>query len=304
MVGWARGSAGGEGAKSASKPLGIDELYPARAAGITTRYVEVRAGLRLRVLESGPADGAPVVLLHGWGASAYSYRDAIPALARAGYRAIAVDLPGHGLSDKPAALGWYSRPEMTATAGALLDSLDVRAATVVGVSMGGGIAAGLAVERHPRMARAALVNPVGFAPVRFTAIAQMLTPLPARDYASYLIARPLVSWFLHLAYRDQARVTEHDVDEYWSTASQPGCAAALVACLHEFTWDPFPPSELARIQVPVLLVLGTHDHLIVGSEAGAAAIAGVRVVRVAGGHAVNEERPEETNALLLAFVRE
>ena len=303
-MGATHGAGGDVGVKPASAPLAVDELYPAHAVGVTTRFVEVRDGLRMRVLESGPAAGRPVVLLHGWGASAYSYRDAIPALSRAGYRTIAVDLPGHGLSDKPAALAWYSRAGMTATAGALLDSLDVRAATVVGVSMGGGIATGLAVERHPRLAGVALVNPVGFAPVRFTTLAQMLTPLVARDYASYLVARPLVSWFLHLAYWDQSRVTERDVDEYWSTASQPGCAAALVACLHEFSWDPFPPSALARVEVPMLLVLGVRDHLIVGSEAGTAAIAGVRVVRIAGGHAVNEECPDDVNAALLAFMHE
>ncbi len=292
------------GARPATEPLAAGEMYPAHVADITTRFVEVRDGLRMRLLESGPADGPPVVLLHGWGASAYSYRGAIPALANAGRRTIAVDLPGHGLSDKPAALAWYSRAGMVETAGALLDTLDVREATVVGVSMGGGIATGLAVERHPRLARVALVNPVGFAPVRFTTIAQMVTPLAARDYASYLVARPLVSWFLHLAYWDQSRVSEHDVDEYWASASQPGVAAALVACLHEFSWDPFPPAELARIQVPVLLLLGTHDHLIAGSEAGAQAIDGLRVVRIEGGHAVNEERPDEVNAALLTFVRE
>ncbi len=303
-MGWTRGDGAGAGAKPASKPLAVDELYPAHAADITTRFVDVRDGLRMRVLESGPADGPPVVLLHGWGASAYSYRDAIPALAQAGRRAIAVDLPGHGLSDKPAALGWYSRPGMTATAGALLDVLDVRAATIVGVSMGGGIATGLAVEGHPRVARVALVNPAGFAPVRFTKIAQMLTPLAVRDYASHLVARPLVSWFLHLAYWDQSRVSGRDVDEYWSTASQPGFAAALVACLHEFSWEPFPPAELAGIRVPVLLLLGAHDHLIVGSEAGARTISGLRVVRVEGGHAVNEERPDEVNAALFAFMHE
>jgi pimeloyl-ACP methyl ester carboxylesterase len=228
----------------------------------------------------------------------------MPALAQAGRRAIAVDLPGHGLSDKPAALALYSRDEATATAGALLDALDVRGATTVGVSMGGGIVAGLAVARHPRLARAALINPVGLAAVRFTTIAQLLTPLAMRDHAGFLVARPLVSWFLHLAYWDRSLVTEHDVDEYWGAASQPGFAAAVVAYLHAFSWEPFPPDQLARVEIPVLLVLGTHDHLIVGSEARAQSIAGLRVVQVDGGHAVNEERPDAVNAALLAFIRE
>ncbi|MGH7667953.1 MAG: alpha/beta fold hydrolase [Gemmatimonadaceae bacterium] len=269
-----------------------------------TRWVEVRDGRRLRTLESGPVDGSPVVLLHGLGASVYSYRDTIPALAGAGRRAIAVDLPGHGLSDTPAELEWYSRAGMIATVGALLDTLDVRAATVVGVSMGGGIATGLAIAHHPRVARVALVNPVGFAPVRFTTIGRMLTPLAARQHAFHLVARPLVSWFLHLAYADRSRVSERDVDEYWSIAVRPGVAAALVACLHAYSWDPFPPSELARVTMPVLLLLGMRDHLIVGSEIGAQTIPGLRVVRVTGGHAVNEECPEAVNAALLAFMRE
>ncbi len=268
------------------------------------RFVAVRDGVRLRVLEAGPAGGRPIVLLHGWGASAYSYRGAIPALSAAGFRVIAPDLPGHGLSDKPPELEHYTRPAMIAAAAALLDALDVRDAVVVGVSMGGAIAAGLAVEHQPRVARAALIDPVGFAPVRFIAAAQMVTPLALREYASYIVARPLVSWFLHLAYWDQSRVTEADVEQYWATASQPGFGAALAACLHRFAWEPFTAEELAGVRCPTLLVLGTHDHLIVGSEALARRIPRLTVVRIAGGHAVNEECPEETNAALLAFARE
>jgi pimeloyl-ACP methyl ester carboxylesterase len=295
---------GGSPERAPAGVIAIDALYPAHEPGITVRFVAVRDGLRLRVLEAGPALGPPIVLLHGWGASVYSWRDAIPPLAAAGFRVVAPDLPGHGLSDKPAALDWYSRESMTGTAAALLDALDVRDATVVGVSMGGGVAAGLAVEHHPRVARLALINPVGFAPVRFTTIAQMLSPLALRDYASYVVARPLVSAFLHLAYSDQSRVTEHDVDEYWSLAVRPGYAAALVACLHRFSWEPYPEAQLRGVTCPVLLILGTRDHLIAGSEARARAIPALRVVRVDGGHAVNEECPAPVNAALIGFARE
>lgn len=279
-------------------------MYPAGHAEITVRFVAVRNGLHLRVLESGPADGRPVVLLHGWGACVYSFRDAIPALAAAGVRAIAADLPGHGLSDKPAALDRYTREAMTDTAAALLDALDVRDAMVAGVSMGGGIAAGLAIGQHPRVARVALINPVGFAPVRFTGAAQLVVPLPLRDYASLVVAKPLVSWFLHLAYADATRVTDADVEQYWAAAAQPGYGPSVLACLHRFSWEPYPEAALAGIRCPVLLVLGTRDHLIVGSDTGARAVPGLRVVRVNGGHAVNEECPAEVNAALLGFARE
>ena len=299
----ATSSAGGRDRPSGA-PLPVDEMYPAHAPDIAVHMLTIRDGLRLRVLESGPPDGRPVLLLHGWGASVYSWRDAIPAFVRAGFLVLAADLPGHGLSDKPADLSWYTRDSMVATAGALLDALDVRDATVVGVSMGGGVAAGLAVSHHPRVGRVALIDPVGFAPVRFTSVAQMLSPLAMRDYASYVVARPLVSWFLHLAYYDQSRVSERDVDEYWAGASRPGAAAALVACLHRFSWEPYTAEQLRSVACPVLLVIGTRDHLIAGSERTASAIPHLRVVRVEGGHAVNEERPDEVNAALIGFARE
>jgi pimeloyl-ACP methyl ester carboxylesterase len=279
-------------------------MYPAKAPGIAVRFLSVRDGVRLRVLEAGPPAGRPVVLLHGWGASVYSWRAAIPALAAAGHRVIAADLPGHGLSDKPMDPGVYTRPAMIETAAALLDALDVHDATVAGVSMGGAIAAGLAIGGHRRVGRVALINPAGFGPVRFVGTAQLLTPMALRDYATYLVARPLVSGFLHLAYADRSRVTERDVDEYWATSNRPGFAAALVACLHGFSWDPYAPSELGGIACAVLLVIGTRDHLISGSESRAAAIPRLRVVHVDGGHAVNEERPDEVNAALAAFAGE
>ena len=256
------------------------------------------------MLQSGPVEGPAVVLLHGWGASVYSWRAAIPALAANGFRVIAADLPGHGLSDTPTTLATYTRGAMTSAAGSLLDALTVRDATVVGVSMGGAIAAGLAIAHHPRVARVALVNPAGFGPVRFMAMAQLLAPLGLRDRASFVTVRPLVSAFLHFAYADRSRVTERDVDEYWATARRPGVAAAVVACLHRFSWDSFSADALRHIACPVLLVLGTRDHLIRGSEPHAREIPRLRVVRITGGHAVNEECPQAVNAALIAFARE
>jgi len=279
-------------------------MYPAHAAGVEARYVFVRDGIRLRVVESGPAAGPLVLLVHGWGASAYSYRDALPAFAGAGFRAVAVDLPGHGLSDKPAGLDVYTRDGMTATIGALLDALDARDATVVGVSMGGAIALQLAVVHHPRVRRVALINPVGLARVRFTRAARTFAPLALRKSASVFVTRTLVRWLLQLAYLDRSRVSARDVDEYWAAASQPGFAAAATACLHQFSWTPYTEAELAAIECPTLVVIGTRDHLITGSESRVRTIARSRVVRVSGGHAVNEACPAGVNAVLLVFARE
>ncbi|MFI9835445.1 haloalkane dehalogenase [Nonomuraea sp. NPDC051941] len=66
------------------------------------RYAEVPDGLRMAYVEAGPADGEPVVLLHGEPSWSFLYRHVMPELAAAGLRAIAVDLVGFGRSDKPA----------------------------------------------------------------------------------------------------------------------------------------------------------------------------------------------------------
>jgi pimeloyl-ACP methyl ester carboxylesterase len=279
-------------------------MYPAREPGVTARHVEVQPGLRLRVVEAGPAGGRPVVLLHGLGASVYSYRAAIPALAAAGHRVVAADLPGHGLSDAPRDLAWYSREAMVASAAALLDTVDARNALLVGVSMGGGIAALLAVAHHPRVARVALINPVGLGRVRLTGLARALAPLPLRRYASRFVTRGLVRWALHRAYADPSRVSARDVDEHWAAASQPGVAPAVVALLHGFSWRPLSDDAWRGIACPVLLLLGTRDRLIVSGAARATRIPGVQIVRLEGGHALNEERPGDVNAALLRFAHE
>ncbi len=143
----------------APPPLPPERIYPAGHPDIAVRFVTLHDGLRVRVLSAGPGDGRPVVLLHGWGASVYSYRAQIPALAGAGFHVIAADLPGHGLSDKPAALDAYTRPAMVAATAELLDRLEVRDALVAGVSMGGGIVAGLA-ERDELSRNSAQVAPL------------------------------------------------------------------------------------------------------------------------------------------------
>jgi pimeloyl-ACP methyl ester carboxylesterase len=65
------------------------------------------AGRRLHVVEAGPPDGPPVVLLHGFPEFWWGWRRQIPALAEAGWRVIAPDLPGYNLSEKPRGLAAY-----------------------------------------------------------------------------------------------------------------------------------------------------------------------------------------------------
>ena len=75
--------------------------FPAGWTGLSARRVTLADGLSVRVVEAGPPDGPPVVLIHGWAVSSYLWRHTLGGLAAAGYRTYAPDLPGHGLSDAP-----------------------------------------------------------------------------------------------------------------------------------------------------------------------------------------------------------
>src|ERR1700758_1728812 len=80
--------------------------------GYEPRYVTVgtpgAGDVRMAYVEAGPADGPVVLLLHGEPSWSFLYRTMLPVLARAGLRAIALDLPGFGRSDKPADVADHS----------------------------------------------------------------------------------------------------------------------------------------------------------------------------------------------------
>ena len=97
-------------------------MYPSGIPGISARRVPVGGGVSLRVIESGPSDAAPVVLVHGWGASVYSFAETIPALAAAGYRVVAIDRGLSAVTGDP-----FAGPLRVASLGVLTEELLVRA---------------------------------------------------------------------------------------------------------------------------------------------------------------------------------
>lgn len=115
--------------------------------------------LRMAWVEDGPADGAPVLLLHGEPSWSYLYRTMIPALAAAGLRTIAPDLVGFGRSDKPAEIGDHSYARHVEWVRALaFDVLDLRGVTLVGQDWGGLLGLRLVAEHPKRFARVVAAN--------------------------------------------------------------------------------------------------------------------------------------------------
>jgi haloalkane dehalogenase len=113
-------------------------------------------GFRLAHLDEG--DGPPVVFVHGEPTWSYLWRHVIPPVRDAGYRCLALDLPGFGRSDKPVALDWYSYDRHSAALASWLEALEVRDATVVVHDWGGPIGLRAAVELPERIARMVILD--------------------------------------------------------------------------------------------------------------------------------------------------
>ncbi len=120
-------------------------------------YVEVD-GVRIHYVDEGPADAAPVLLMHGEPSWSYLYRKMIPIFTAAGHRAIAPDLVGFGRSDKPAHREDYTYQRHADWMRGLLEQLDLRGITLVGQDWGGLIGLRLAAEHEQRFARIVAAN--------------------------------------------------------------------------------------------------------------------------------------------------
>ena len=286
-----------------NRRLPPEEMYPAGHSGVAVRMTELSSGLRIRVAESGPRSGPPVLLIHGWGACLYTYRFLLPVLAAAGWRAIAVDLRGHGLSDKPVGRGSYTSAALLDDLCRTLDALELERSVLVGHSLGGAAALQLVLERPERVSRLVLAAPVGLSNIHLRRFARTITPRFTNRFASHLVPRWLVAMLVRGAYGDPGRVTDRNVDEYWAPSRSPDYYRAMRALLEEFTWEPVPPERLATIRTPTLVILGTRDRLVRGTEEPAEYLAGSSVLAVQGaGHLGIEERHEEVNAAILRFL--
>lgn len=137
-----------------------DHMIAEQPAAVRRRSTTL-AGHRISYLEAGPAEGSPMILVHGLLSDATTWTRALPGLAAQGLRVIAPDLPGHGESDKPAN-AQYSLQGFAATVTALMDELGFDRVTMGGHSLGGGTAIAMSYLHPERVRDLVLVASGGF----------------------------------------------------------------------------------------------------------------------------------------------
>ena len=273
--------------------------YPGPGSEVTSREISLDEE-RVRIVEAGSREGFPVVLLHGWGASAYNCRAVIGPLARAGYRVIVPDLRGHGGSDTRIPAGAWTRQAVCSWVRSLLNALDVRRCVLVGQSIGGAIALDAAAAMPERVPTAILLTPIGFTPVRRVVLARWLRWI----HPSHT-PRWVVSMILRRIYGTRGQWSDADLDAYWLPLQRSDVLAAILQSAREFDFTPRDPSAFHG---PHLVIrFGELDRLIPHAaamrqasryaDADAAVLPGV-------GHVPAEEVPDEISALILRVADE
>ena len=263
----------------------------------------------LHVEDSG-GEGRPVVLVHGWPLSGASWSAQVPALTGAGYRVVTYDRRGFGESDKPGDASGYDYDTLTGDLAAVLTGLDLDDVTLVGFSMGGG-----EVARYLGAHGSDRVHSAVFA----AAIPPCLKldgdhPDGALDdetvagYQAALEADPrgFLDGFTRTFFSagDELKVSEAQQQEALGLGLQADVHAAR-ECIRSWTTD--FTGDLARIDVPTLVIHGDSDGIVPFEKSGertAQAVAGSELHVVEGGpHGINTSHTEEFNRELLAFLQ-
>lgn len=244
-----------------------------------------------------------VVLLHGGGldSAALSWGAVGPRLAAAGYRVIAPDHPGHGRSPLPP---WrVTQQRLVDYVGQFVAALGLDRYAIGGLSLGGGLTLGHALDQPDRVSAALLLDSYGLMrrlPGARQVLAWALQRTGALDAATRWMTtrRSVVSWSLISLIRDPAQRTPELVAEIMSAARQPGFTAFEQWQRDEICWNRLRTCylpRLAALQPPALIIHGAKDTGVPIAYARAAATlipdADLHVV-VGAGHWVQRDRPD------------
>jgi pyruvate dehydrogenase E2 component (dihydrolipoamide acetyltransferase) len=209
-----------------------------------------------------------IVFLHGLGGTQSTWASVLGAFAET-YRIVAVDLPGHGASDKPAPDSTdYSISGIATKIGELLEKLELAPAVLVGHSLGGATALQLALDR-PKIVRAlALVNSAALGSEISGELLDRVESEPSRDEARQL---------LELFFENRRFILDRGIDDMYAARTAPGADEAVKAIAgNAFSrqgQNLVLTSRLGELEVPLLIVWGELDRVIPSRHAVAAVAA-------------------------------
>ena len=248
--------------KDVSWPDSLAHIYHAEYSWFTRV-----GGVRLHYQDAGDGNAPPIILIHGLISSTLIWSGVFLPLARAGFRVIALDLPGYGYSDKPADSAYTIKSQARAVLG-LMDRLGIRKAMVVGASYGAAVAATMALDHAERVERLVLVGAVSndepkkkllLRVVRIPLIGDIATPL-------FLGSR----WVLRQRMKDmykrlQKPLNPKMVEARFHVLETANMQRAMIRTVRRWYANRIQ-REASRIRQPTMLTWGDKDDHIPLSE--------------------------------------
>ncbi len=292
---------------SGCAPIFVPELADMVEA---VKYQPVGSGddaVKLAIHESG--HGKPIVLIHGLGASSYTWHEIAPALAKTN-RVIAIDLKGFGQSDKPLDTH-YSIFDQAKLVDDFITRRKLHGVTLVGHSFGGGVALAVALSQMDagkhQIDKLVLIDSIAYRqPLPF--FFQVLrTPVVGELGMTLIPPEVQMAQALAVAYRHDEKVTADTVNHYASALHTEGGRHALFHTINSL--DPDAADEISRryhtLKTPALLLWCEHDKIVPLKFGKRLALdlpdARFEVIEDCG-HIPHEEQPEETLRLIQSFV--
>ena len=275
------------------------------AAEIPVQYAAVR-GHRLRYIKTGR--GPNLVLLHTLRTQLDIFQKVIPTLAQR-FTVYALDYPGHGYSDIPKVD--YEPKLFVDAVGGFLDDLDIRDATLAGISIGGTIALLMAAQHNPRVKKVVAINPYDYgrgggvrrsSPVANLIFGLGMVPVLGETvmrFRNRIVERPIFEGGVAEPEAIPAPLRE----ELYLVGTRPGHYRAFLSLLRNaHKWDE-AHALYPGIKAPVLLVYGGHDWSKPNErETTRGDIPGAKMQALTGGgHFLSLDRPREVEQLITEF---
>jgi pimeloyl-ACP methyl ester carboxylesterase len=282
----------------------LKPYHEATRAIMPERFVEID-GQRIHVKRSG--QGRPLLLLHGFTASHYSFRHLAPLLEE-GFGLIAIDLNGFGLTERPRREEHYRLEHQADLIARVLDSLGIRECDVLAHSYGAAVASALAKQHASRVGKLIFVSP-----------ASAFDPLPwyVRTAVGKELFYRLVRLFLsdpkryhrlaRRAFHVEGSFSEADSEVYRSYLLIEGFRDAWYGFMRSMRDPTFSGSAYDDLDHPLLVLAGGHDAIVplwkCENLVGRLRRARLEVIPDCG-HSAPEEIPSEVAARARSFLAE